>query len=150
MPSQRSDSCFYATYRAFINCFSSSSKTWSPCAHWRSQSQRSGEAAHGEHRAQTYNGGLGQSPQRGLRAEPLVWGPGGEAPLNLNAFCMITTRGVGHFVLKSILAEQKYSSNVWPDPPWIGQCVRSKEISLALASDIAKELMARTCILSIL
>ena len=25
MPSQRSDSCFYATYRAFINCFSSSS-----------------------------------------------------------------------------------------------------------------------------
>ena len=27
VPSQRSDSCFYATYRAFINCFSSSSSS---------------------------------------------------------------------------------------------------------------------------
>jgi len=35
--------------------------------------------------ARAYNGGLGQSPQRGPGAEPLVEGSGGEAPLKLKA-----------------------------------------------------------------
>ena len=48
-----------------------------------------GEDIYGERRARAYNGGLGQSPQRGLGAEPLVrgsGGQGGEAPLKLTAF----------------------------------------------------------------
>jgi len=41
---------------------------------------------HGERGARAYNGGLGQSPQRGPGAEPLVRGSGGKAPLKLKAF----------------------------------------------------------------
>jgi len=36
--------------------------------------------------ARAYNGGLGQSPQWGPGAEPLVRGSGGKAPLKLKAF----------------------------------------------------------------
>jgi len=41
---------------------------------------------YGERGARAYNGGLGQSPQRGSGAEPLARGSGGEDPLKLTAF----------------------------------------------------------------
>jgi len=47
--------------------------------HWRIQTFSLG-GPHGERGARAYNGGLGQSPQRGPGAEPLVRGSGGEAP----------------------------------------------------------------------
>jgi len=41
---------------------------------------------YGECGARAYNGGLGAEPPAGPRAEPLVRGSGGEAPLKPTAF----------------------------------------------------------------
>ena len=56
--------------------------------HWRIQSFFVGRrgGAHSERGARTYNGGLGQSPQRGPVAEPQYRGLGGKVPVKLNAF----------------------------------------------------------------
>jgi len=51
---------------------------------------------HGECRARAYNGGLGQSPQRGPGAELLVRGSGGLRPLKLKAFWSLDAQRSRH------------------------------------------------------
>jgi len=60
---------------------------------WRKGSVVGGN--HGECGARAYNGGLWHSPQRGPGAEPLVKGPGGEAPWSWKHFGHWMSNGAG-------------------------------------------------------
>ena len=65
--------------------FNNSYKKDSQTQQWRRKHFESA-GAHGERGARAYKGVWWRSPRRGLWAEPLVRGQGGEAPLKLKGF----------------------------------------------------------------
>jgi len=84
-----------------------SSKNWSGCSqHSTLSTGRSRakvwEETYGEREALTYNGGLGQNPQRSQAAQPLLRKSGGFKAERI--FCITTTRGAKQFFLKFVFA----------------------------------------------
>ena len=80
--------------------------TWKWTGHWRIQGCL---GAHGRCGTRTYNGCLGQRPQRGPGAKPLVrewWGRDPHEAEHL--YALSRTWRIGQFVLKSIFTKQKF------------------------------------------